>query len=57
MNGVTIPDRTGCPIVYRYLSAIGLIDFYQEHGYRFVEFIQWKETNYRSMIFAKSLAQ
>src|SRR5438128_10088461 len=30
--------------------AAGLIAFYQNHGYRFIEYIQWKETNYRSMI-------
>ena len=35
--------------------AAGLIAFYQNHGYRFIEYIQWKEINYRSMIFAKAL--
>jgi GNAT superfamily N-acetyltransferase len=32
-----------------------LIALYQNRGYRFVEYIQWPDVNYRSMIFAKHL--
>lgn len=35
--------------------AAHLIRFYMSRGYRFVEFAQWSEVNYRSMIFAKTL--
>jgi len=36
--------------------ATHLIRFYTSRGYRFIEFAQWPEVNYRSMIFAKTLA-
>lgn len=32
-----------------------LIAFYRAKGYEFVEYVQWSDVNYRSMIFAKSL--
>ena len=35
--------------------AANLIALYQSKGYRFVEHVQWSETNYRSMLFAKRL--
>jgi GNAT superfamily N-acetyltransferase len=34
--------------------AAHLIRFYTSRGYRFIEFTQWPEVNYRSMIFAKA---
>jgi GNAT superfamily N-acetyltransferase len=35
--------------------AVDLIALYERKGYRFVEYIQWPDVNYRSMIFAKRL--
>jgi GNAT superfamily N-acetyltransferase len=35
--------------------AADLIAFYQKCGYRFVEHVQWRETNYRSVIMEKTL--
>lgn len=35
--------------------AAHLIALYQSKGYAFVEHIQWRDVNYRSMIFAKRL--
>jgi GNAT superfamily N-acetyltransferase len=36
-------------------GAIDLIEWYKSKGYRFVEHIQWPETNYRSVLLAKRL--
>lgn len=36
-------------------GAIHLIDYYGRRGYRFIEFVQWNVTNYRSVILSKSL--
>ena len=36
-------------------NAAGLIEMYKARGYQFVEYIQWDVTNYRSMVFAKTL--
>ena len=36
-------------------SAAELIALYQSKGYRFIEHLQWPETNYRSMLLAKRL--
>jgi GNAT superfamily N-acetyltransferase len=36
--------------------AAQLIELYQAKGYRFVEYVQWSDTNYRSMVFSKKLA-
>lgn len=33
-----------------------LIRFYERRGFRFVEFVQWETTNYRSVVMSKSLA-
>ena len=35
--------------------AAHLIAFYTGKGYRFIEYAQWREVNYRSMVFSKSL--
>ena len=35
--------------------ATRLKQLYQSKGYRFVEYVQWAQTNYRSMVFAKRL--
>lgn len=35
--------------------AHGLIAMYQKQGYRFIEFAQWDDVNYRSCIFSKTL--
>jgi predicted N-acetyltransferase YhbS len=35
--------------------ATDLISMYSAKGYRFVEYVQWPEVNYRSMIFSKSM--
>jgi RimJ/RimL family protein N-acetyltransferase len=37
--------------------AVQLIELYKAKGYRFVEYLQWRDTNYRSMVFAKMLAE
>ena len=36
-------------------GATDLIDWYKSKGYRFVEHLQWPETNYRSVLLAKRL--
>jgi GNAT superfamily N-acetyltransferase len=36
-------------------GAIALIAFYTQRGYRQTGYVQWKETNYRSIIFSKKL--
>ena len=36
-------------------SASHLIEYYARHGYRFVEHVQWPDTNYRSVVMSKSL--
>ena len=36
-------------------GASELIAMYRAKGYRFIEYVQWEVTNYRSMVFAKSL--
>jgi GNAT superfamily N-acetyltransferase len=38
-------------------KAVQLIELYQAKGYRFVEYHQWRDTNYRSMVFSKKLAE
>ncbi|HEY4328129.1 MAG TPA: GNAT family N-acetyltransferase [Phycisphaerae bacterium] len=35
--------------------AASLIGFYSRRGYRFIEFVQWSVTNYRSVILSKSI--
>jgi GNAT superfamily N-acetyltransferase len=35
--------------------ALDLIAMYTRKGYRFIEYTQWPEVNYRSMVFSKSL--
>jgi GNAT superfamily N-acetyltransferase len=35
--------------------AADLIAFYEVKGFRFVEHVQWSETNYRSVVLAKGL--
>jgi GNAT superfamily N-acetyltransferase len=35
--------------------ATALISMYSSKGYRFVEYVQWDDVNYRSMIFSKTL--
>ena len=35
--------------------AVDLVAFYESRGYRFVEYVQWDVTNYRSKVFAKRL--
>jgi len=35
--------------------ASGLIAMYLKKGYRFIEYVQWDDVNYRSMIFSKTL--
>jgi len=35
--------------------AFHLIQLYQSKGYRFVEYVQWSATNYRSVLLAKRL--
>jgi streptomycin 6-kinase len=37
--------------------ATRLINLYQSRGYRFVEYVQWSATNYRSVILAKHLPE
>jgi GNAT superfamily N-acetyltransferase len=37
--------------------AIHLIDYYARHGYRFVEHVQWRSTNYRSVVMSKPIAE
>jgi len=34
--------------------AIHLIEFYKKRGYRFIEYTQWDEVNYRSVIMSKN---
>jgi len=36
--------------------ATDLIAFYESRGYKFVEYVQWDVTNYRSKVFSKRLA-
>lgn len=36
-------------------GATHLIEYYGRRGYRFIEFVQWNVTNYRSVILSKSL--
>jgi GNAT superfamily N-acetyltransferase len=36
-------------------SAEDLIRFYGKRGYRFIDHVQWKMTNYRSVIMSKRL--
>jgi GNAT superfamily N-acetyltransferase len=36
--------------------ATQLIELYQSKEYRFVEYVQWPDTNYRSMVFSRKLA-
>ena len=36
--------------------ADDLIRFYGKRGYRFIEYAQWKEVNYRSVILSKQIA-
>ena len=36
-------------------KAVQLIELYQAKGFRFVEYVEWRDTNYRSMVFSKKL--
>lgn len=36
-------------------GAEQLIDFYKRRGYRFIEYVNWNVTNYRSVILSKKL--
>ena len=36
-------------------NAVGLIEYYKKRGYRFIEFVNWNSTNYRSVIMSKTL--
>ena len=36
-------------------QTLHLIDYYGRKGFRFIEYIQWGETNYRSVIMSKCL--
>lgn len=36
-------------------GAMHLIQLYLAHGYRFIEYIDWDETNYRSVVMSKTL--
>ena len=36
-------------------GATHLINFYSKRGYRFIEYVQWDVTNYRSMVMSKTL--
>jgi len=36
-------------------TAYHLIDFYKKRGYRYVETIQWNETNYKSVVMSKPI--
>lgn len=38
-------------------SAHHLIAYYEKRGYRFVQYIQWDSTNYRSVVMSKPLAK
>ena len=35
--------------------ALHLVEWYKKLGYRFIEFAQWKETSYRSVIMSKAM--
>ena len=35
--------------------AAGLISLYEAKGHRFIEYVQWRRTNYRSVILGKSI--
>ncbi len=37
-------------------NAHHLIAYYQRKGYRFIEHVQWRDVNYRSVVMAKALA-
>jgi len=37
-------------------KAQHLIDFYTKRGYRFIEYVQWEVTNYRSVVLSKKLS-
>ena len=36
-------------------GASHLIDAYSKRGYRFIEYVNWKDTNYRSVVMSKKL--
>jgi ribosomal protein S18 acetylase RimI-like enzyme len=36
-------------------NAKGLIDYYSKRGYRFIDYVKWNHTNYRSVVLAKEL--
>ena len=36
-------------------GASHLIEIYKKKGYRFIEYVRWKDTNYRSVIMSKKL--
>ncbi|MBI5154131.1 GNAT family N-acetyltransferase [Candidatus Poribacteria bacterium] len=36
-------------------GATHLIEYYKKRGYRFIDYIQWSVTNYRSVILSKTL--
>jgi len=35
--------------------ATGLISMYMKKGYRFIEYVQWDDVNYQSVILSKAL--
>lgn len=37
-------------------TATHLIEYYERHGYRFVEHVQWNVTNYRSVVMSKCVS-
>ena len=37
-------------------GALHLIKYYKKRGYRFIEYVNWSVTNYRSVIMSKSLS-
>jgi GNAT superfamily N-acetyltransferase len=36
-------------------GAVHLIKYYKQRGYRFIDYVKWEVTNYRSMILSKRL--
>jgi GNAT superfamily N-acetyltransferase len=37
--------------------AKGVIDYHLKRGYRFIEYVNWKTTNYRSVVMSKRVAE
>ncbi|MBK8550703.1 MAG: GNAT family N-acetyltransferase [Ignavibacteria bacterium] len=38
-------------------GAVHLIEYYKKRGYRFIEYVNWEVTNYRSVILSKRLCE